>query len=179
MLRELNIKIGKTCKGCGEWKTMNGFHKSRTTLDGRGGRDRDYQRSRREGSPQVRMRESLSARVSKVLREGGSSKGGSSVLDLLPYSLDDLICHLEKQFDGDMNWDNYGRLWSIDHIIPQSKFDFDGPNDKEFEKCWSLNNLRPLLVGENSSKGNSLSRKLVEEYDIENLLPKDTHKELI
>lgn len=43
-----------------------------------------------------------------------------------------------------MNWNNYGIYWEIDHIIPKSLFNFSCTEDKEFQVCWSLLNLRPL-----------------------------------
>lgn len=64
--------------------------------------------------------------------------------DLVPYNLQQLKEHLEKQFDENMDWDNYGTYWEIDHIIPQNMFIFDNYNDSEFLICWSLVNLRPL-----------------------------------
>ena len=34
--------------------------------------------------------------------------------DLVPYNLQQLKEHLEKQFDESMNWNNYGEYWEID-----------------------------------------------------------------
>lgn len=76
--------------------------------------------------------------------------------DLVSYTLEDLMKHLESQFDENMNWDNYGLssqklptdyYWEIDHIIPVNTFNFDNsvsPEDHDFKICWSLMNLRPL-----------------------------------
>lgn len=64
--------------------------------------------------------------------------------DFVPYKLQDLKNHLESQFDENMNWDNYGTYWEVDHIIPQNLFNFSSVEDKEFQICWSLLNLRPL-----------------------------------
>lgn len=73
-------------------------------------------------------------------------------LKYFDYNLKDLYNHLEKQFKNGMTWDNYGTIWHIDHIIPQSWFDFS--NIEEIKKCWSLDNLQPLLISENCRKGN-------------------------
>lgn len=64
--------------------------------------------------------------------------------DLVPYTLEELKEHLEKQFDGNMNWDNFGTYWELDHIIPRNTFNFMSVEDKQFQICWSLANLRPL-----------------------------------
>lgn len=76
----------------------------------------------------------------------------------LPYTPSELKKHLESQFENWMNWDNYGRhslnkiTWQIDHIIPQSKLIYDSLEHSNFEKCWSLNNLRPLKSETNNKK---------------------------
>lgn len=84
--------------------------------------------------------------------------------DLVPYALEELKEHLEKQFTPEMNWDNYGKYgWHIDHIIPQDVFlPFNSENDIKFKVCWSLANLRPLWCT------NNLSRPRDEGTDIDN-----------
>lgn len=68
------------------------------------------------------------------------------------YTIEDLKQHIENQFKDNMNWQNYGTLWHIDHIKPQSWFDF---NDiTQIKECWSLKNLQPLYATVNLSKGN-------------------------
>lgn len=58
---------------------------------------------------------------------------------------------------SDMNWDNHGTLWHIDHIKPLCKFNFvlpDGtPDYEQIRLANSLANLKPLYVQENLSKG--------------------------
>ena len=94
-----------------------------------------------------------------------------SCLSFLDYSIDELREHIESQFSEDMNWDNYGRLWSVDHIIPQNLYDFS--KESEIKKCWNLRNLRPLSVSANSSKNDKLCVGLVEQKNIFDLLPID------
>lgn len=75
------------------------------------------------------------------------NKGNKSIFDFLPWTIDDLIKHLEYQFEPWMNWQNYGNklgCWSIDHIYPDSRFNYKSVDDKEFQKCWALENLQPL-----------------------------------
>ena len=59
--------------------------------------------------------------------------------------------YLENQFDSNMNWENWGPYWEIDHIIPLNTFDlskrsnqligFNFKNTRPLEK--SLNRSRP------------------------------------
>ena len=49
-----------------------------------------------------------------------------------------------------MNWNNYGKVWHVDHIIPCKAWDLN----KEFDKycCWNYRNLQPLHRKENIRK---------------------------
>jgi len=42
----------------------------------------------------------------------------------------------------------------IDHIIPQSKLRYDSLDHPNFQKCWALENLRPICSIENIRKSN-------------------------
>lgn len=64
----------------------------------------------------------------------------------------DLAEHLENQFTPEMNWENWGSVWELDHIIPVSSFKYETIDDPLFRECWSLSNLRPLLREENQRK---------------------------
>ena len=110
-------------------------------------------------SPKRRVDNAMSCRVRSSLRNklsGKQTKNGSGWSDLVGYTLNDLVKHLEGLFDDDMNWDNYGSAWEIDHILPISSFSYNNPQNKDFKRCWSLNNLQPLSVFENRSKSNKL-----------------------
>ena len=52
-----------------------------------------------------------------------------------------------------MNWNNYGGIWEIDHKKPIASFNIISYEDSEFKECWSLDNLRPLSLYENRSRG--------------------------
>lgn len=101
----------------------------------------------------------LGKNISKAMNQ--SLKRGSKKRQhwetLVGYTLEDLKCHLEKQFKNGMNWSNYGRYgWHIDHIIPVNAFNFDSPEHFDFKRCWALENLQPLWASENYSKHDKL-----------------------
>ncbi|MCK5613544.1 hypothetical protein KAR91_67360 [Candidatus Pacearchaeota archaeon] len=77
--------------------------------------------------------------------------------DVLGYTTDDLLSHLESLFADGMSWENQGK-WHIDHRTPKSWFNLlnaDGSiNYKEVRECWSLKNLQPLWAVDNIAKGN-------------------------
>jgi hypothetical protein len=123
---------------------------------------------RRNSDPAFRLRGIISTRVGKALHAAGSSKKLKSILDFLPYTIPQLKDHLEKLFEPWMNWTNHGIhnkkeydetnsstwKWNIDHIIPHSSLLYISMEDKNFQKCWALENLRPLLAKKNIEDGN-------------------------
>lgn len=46
----------------------------------------------------------------------------------------------EKQFSEGMNWENFGKEWQFDHVIPVTYFDF--ASEEELRMCWNFINLR-------------------------------------
>jgi hypothetical protein len=89
-------------------------------------------------------------------RIGASLKNGSKARQhwesLVGYTVDQLRAHLEKKFTQEMTWENYGKVWEIDHKIPIAVFNFEKPTDIDFRICWSIKNLQPLKSFENRSK---------------------------
>ena len=77
----------------------------------------------------------------------------------------DLLCcdwvyakkHLEKQFRDGMTWENHGKVWHIDHIIPLAFFDMS--DDTEQKLANHYGNLQPLFVNENLIKSNKIPEK--------------------
>ncbi len=72
--------------------------------------------------------------------------------DILGYSTEELVAHLESKFTPEMSWENHGTYWHIDHIKPKSWFKYETVQDDEFKKCWALSNLQPLKASINTSK---------------------------
>ncbi len=75
--------------------------------------------------------------------------------ELIGYSSFTLKKHLESLFDTNMTWDNYGKYWEVDHIIPVSLF----IEDTNVKIVNSLENLRPLCKIYNNSRGNKLDEQ--------------------
>jgi hypothetical protein len=110
---------------------------------------RDWQNERYRTDPRHRVKSCVSAAIRKSLR---GEKGGRKWQEIVGYTVDDLIAHLERQFRAGMTWETYGREWEIDHIRPVSLFELE-KGIAEIRACWALSNLRPLCARENRSKG--------------------------
>lgn len=94
------------------------------------------------------------------LRRGinGGAKQGRRTFELLGYTPEDLMSHMERQFKPGMSWENMGKGgWSIDHKIPLAAHNFETPDDLDFKRAWALENLQPLWEFDNLSKGAKLA----------------------
>lgn len=100
------------------------------------------------------------------------NKNGIHWEELVGYTLEQLMYHLESKFNDKMSWDNYGTYWQIDHIVPVNAFNIKSYTDKAFKNCWSLENLQPLDSIRNTQKSDTihemwnnveLAQKLLEE----------------
>ena len=115
---------------------------------------RDYERNRKSSDPLYKLISNFRTAIYQVLKESNVEKN-KSYFDILGYTPEELINHLEKQFKDDMTWDNYG-IWHVDHKLPITSFDIQEMGDDEFMKCWCLDNLQPMWGEENIRKSNKL-----------------------
>lgn len=111
-----------------------------------------------------KLRHSVSCGVRDILR---GRKKHKSILQHLPYTMEELKKYLENLFEPWMNWNNWGLYnpetwvdededtytWQIDHIIPQSELPYDSMEHPNFQKCCALENLRPLSAKQNILDG--------------------------
>jgi hypothetical protein len=155
---------------CGTQKLINGYNLRKGLSKSCGCRKGRYTHGRSGGpdykkwmrsDPIRRLKHNASCLIRITLKKKDGSKKGESVFKHLPYTVEKLKEHLENQFESWMSWDNYGgksndprQTWQIDHIIPQSKFNFTEMTDPQFQECWALSNLRPLEKIQNISEGN-------------------------
>jgi hypothetical protein len=122
--------------------------------------------------PHRRLRLLVSNAINGALKRNNSSKNGESCTKYLPFTINKLKTHLENQFEDWMTWDNHGEYlvdkwndddkstwtWQIDHIKPHSDFVYTSMKDKDFEECWSLDNLRPYSAKQNLLDGINRTR---------------------
>ena len=113
---------------------------------------RDYERNRKARDPIYKLISNFRTAIYTVLKESNVDKYGH-YFDILQYTPEQLILHLELQFKDTMSWDNYGE-WHVDHKLPITHFNISEMGDEEFMRCWSLDNLQPMWGIENIRKSN-------------------------
>jgi predicted DNA-binding transcriptional regulator AlpA len=115
---------------------------------------RDYERNRKASDPLYKLISNFRTAIYQVLKESNVDKN-KHYFDILQYTPEELITHLESQFKDTMSWDNYGE-WHVDHKLPITHFNIVEMGDDEFMKCWSLGNLQPMWGIENIRKSNKI-----------------------
>lgn len=103
-------------------------------------------------NPEAKIAAQLRSRLNKIL--GSKTPRELTVFKMHGCSYPTLRRHIEKQFKEGMSWDNRGKVWHVDHIIPISLYE-----NKVDANHFS--NLRPMFAHLNLSRGNRLSGHFV------------------
>jgi hypothetical protein len=82
-------------------------------------------------------------RIYQAIKKGKGKKSYKTI-EYLGCDLDYYKQYIEQQFLPEMNWDNYGVIWEIDHIIPCINFDLT--QEEEQKKAFHYINTQPLFV---------------------------------
>ena len=135
---------------------LNEYHKEwrEKNIDKHRENKRNYEKTRKHNDPIYKLINNFRTAIYQVLKESNVQKNGH-YFEILKYSPDELITHLEEKFTGEMSWNNYG-IWHVDHIRPISSFNIQEIGDESFMECWSLKNLQPLWGDENIRKSNKI-----------------------
>lgn len=57
----------------------------------------------------------------------------------------------EVQLPRDLGWDDFGKKWQLDHLVPVTCFDFS--SEYELSLCWNFVNLRASVNSDSAEKG--------------------------
>lgn len=107
---------------------------------------KEYMYNRIETDISYKILQRCRSRLYKAVKGYTKSASTQKLIGCTP---EELIIHIEQQFQEGMSWDNYGK-WHIDHIIPCAAFDFS--KKEEQLKCFNYTNLQPLWAKDNFSK---------------------------
>jgi hypothetical protein len=118
---------------------------------------RAYEKQKAKDCPEFKIRRHLRARFAKVIKRVKAAKCDSPTR-LAGCSIGELRAYLERQFKPDMNWQNHGTHWHIDHIRPIASFDLHNPEQQR--AAFHFSNLQPLEAMENIRKGHRYDRNV-------------------
>lgn len=97
-----------------------------------------------------KLTHNVRCRIYQFLKIKSISKTNST-FNLIGCEPNQLKDYLEKLFNSDMSWDNYGD-WHIDHIIPLSS----AKTKEDIYKLCHYTNLQPLWAEDNLKKSNKI-----------------------
>ena len=146
------------CKPC-----QSKYHRIWRTTQNREGYNqymRNYFRKRREEDPHYRIITALRTRLNSLMKWNISE----TLTKYLGCNEMFFRSWLQYQFDDEMNWNNYGTYWHIDHVLPVSMFNHE--DTEAVSICWNWRNLRPLEARENIKKSNSIDIDLYEDQKL-------------
>lgn len=109
---------------------------------------REYHKRNQSENINYRLSRMVRTRIYYVLK--GINKRPSS-LKLIGCSWENLKIYIESKFEVGMSWENYGKKWEVDHIMPCAIFDLSKPEHQK--KCFHFSNLQPMWSPDNRSKG--------------------------
>ena len=110
-----------------------------------------YKKKRLNQDHLYKLRENISSLIRNSISYRGYRKNGTKVEKILGCSVDEFKLHIEKQFEKNMNWDNYGE-WEFDHVIPNSF----GKNYEDIINLNHFSNFQPLWRLDNILKSNKI-----------------------
>lgn len=109
-------------------------------------KQRAYQNSRYKDDVQFRLGKLLRRRLSQFCFNNKSKR----TFEYLGMDAKTFKTWLEYQFDEDMNWENQGTYWDMDHVKPCTAFDLELEEHKDV--CFHWTNIRPLEKVSNIKK---------------------------
>ena len=113
--------------------------------------NRKRQKERISTEPLYKLKRRLRNRLYCALRNKGWTKN-NHLNDYIGCDYSTLINHIGSKFTPEMNWENHGSVFEIDHIYPLSL----AKTEEEMYKLCHYTNLQPLLIADNRKKGNKI-----------------------
>jgi hypothetical protein len=69
---------------------------------------------------------------------------------------------IQMQFESGTDWEDFGKKWQFDHIIPVTYFDFS--NEAELKLCWNFTNISAGRIQKNREGGSKLDLWAAKQY---------------
>lgn len=144
------------CKTCEKKKALENYHANRKSkieqnkLYKANNKDKINKTRRQYTSEKMKDPLLRLIRDMKCLLSAKINKTATSSL-YLGTDTDIIKRWIEWNFDDNMNWDNRGDVWQIDHTLPIHSFDLT--NEQQCFLCFNWKNLMPLEKKRNIHKG--------------------------
>jgi len=132
-----------------EKKRTHAYKKYYENLEEMRKRARDFMKKKRSQDNGFKIKQNISRRIRHLLTKSNSIKKDSTI-EYVGCTTEELKEYIESLMTNKMKWDNYGKIWEIDHIMPCSSIDHT--DQQQVKRCWHYTNLRPITIYQNRSK---------------------------
>jgi hypothetical protein len=123
-------------------------------------RRKQFNAQRAKRTPERIVAESIATRTRLSIKRAALGKPPREErLTYLGCTVEQAAKYIEAQFNSRMTWENYGKAWHIDHVVPVDSYDLSKEEDRAH--CFHYSNLRPMWARANIRKGNA---KLAKPY---------------
>jgi len=120
------------------------------------------QRNKRQRQKtQVKIADNLRSRIyQEILQKYKREyKRTWSTIEMLGCPAIEARLYIEQQFRDGMTWDNWGKVWQLDHIKPLAEFDLTSV--EQSRQACNFRNLQPLLIEEHKMKSADDLRRIL------------------
>jgi hypothetical protein len=115
---------------------------------------REWNRTKYQTDLGFKLKHVTAARISQALKTYQTLKKNRTI-EYLGCTMEEYTQYLEQMFTQDINWDNYGEYWEIDHIKPIDAFDLN--DETQLYEAFKYTNTQPLKKKDNREKSNKFS----------------------
>lgn len=116
----------------------------------------DYIKNKYQNDLQYRIKSICAARIRSLIKKTAGT------LVLIGCQIAFFHDWIEYQFDESMNWDNIGKHWHFDHVVPCSSFDLT--DEESLRKCFHWTNIRPLEARANLQKHDKIIPSMIQDH---------------
>ena len=114
---------------------------------------REWNKNKYDTDIGFRIKHVTSSRISQALKTYNTLKNNRTI-EYLGCDMEEYTQYLEFKFNSEMNWNNYGEYWEIDHIKPIDSFDLN--IEENLYLCFHYTNTQPLEKTKNREKSNKI-----------------------
>ena len=143
-----NDKWQSSEKGKEWWREYRKKHKQLFAA-----RSNEWKKKQLKTNSMYRLTERIRGQLNQAIRRKNFSKSKNTI-QYLGIKTKYLKKYLEHKFQPGMSWENYGKVWHIDHIIPISVVDTSKEENIKF--VFHYRNLQPMFAKDNMRKSNKV-----------------------
>ena len=100
-----------------------------------------WARNQYKTNPNFKLSQIIRIRLLDALKNKNNKT--ESAVKLLGCTIEDFKVYLFSKFKPEMNWENHGEIWEIDHIKPCASFNLT--DVKQQQECFHYSNHQPLF----------------------------------